>query len=359
MKQIVMLQALCNNEQGWARVMSRFGRVTLVQLVGFKLTEHIEVWEDGQCVSCTPPKPSHFFTFLDEALFGLPMSLNALKRCWPVVRNQQTDLIIANANPMALTALFLRTIGKTRKVVCLVSDYFPPRGTLAVRVYRRIVAYFTTWLCRWSDEVWAVSPRIPTNKANPRTFIVPLCINDGGLLPGSREEIVYIGIPSPDHALDILFDICRRHGIRLNLIGESAYLQTIRHLAPPGTIFHGMISDPDKIKAISARCFCGYAVYRKTGPNNYSYFGIPSKMLNYFANGTPVITTDTADFTQKISESGIGLVVKPEPEEIERAVLDIKARFADYYNAISRFRETWNAGVEKFHSERLKALLEN
>ena len=34
MKQIVMLAAKFANEQEWARVMSRFGRVTLVQLEG-------------------------------------------------------------------------------------------------------------------------------------------------------------------------------------------------------------------------------------------------------------------------------------------------------------------------------------
>jgi len=357
MKRIVMLQALCNNERGWARVMSRFGRVALVQLEGFKFTEHVEIWENGQCVSSTLPRPSHFFKYFDEALFGLPMSLNALKRCWPVVKNKRTDLIIASANAMALAALFLRAIGKTQKVVCLVSDFFPPQGTLAVRIYRRLVAQYTTWLCKWSDEVWAVSPRIPTNKANPCTFVVPLCINDEGFVPGLREEIIYIGIPTPDHALEILFDVCRKHGIRLNIIGESAYLQTIRHLAPPGAVFHGMISDPARIKAVSARCFCGYAVYRKTGPNNYSYFGIPTKMLNYIANNTPVITTDTAHFSQNIEKFGIGHVVEPQPEAIEKAVLDLQTRHAEFTATISRFRETWNAGVEKFHRERLEILL--
>ena len=44
-------------------------------------------------------------------------------------------------------------------------------------------------------------------------------------------------------------------------------------------------------------------------------------------------------------------------EEIEKAVLDIRARFPIYYEAINKFRATWNAGVEKFHDERIGALL--
>ena len=44
-------------------------------------------------------------------------------------------------------------------------------------------------------------------------------------------------------------------------------------------------------------------------------------------------------------------------EQIEQAVLDLKARFQTYYEAINRFRKSWNAGVEKFHRERLTVLL--
>ena len=352
-----MLEAMCWNEKRWAQVMSRFGRVKLVQLEGFKFTEHVETWEDGQCTDSTTPKPSHFFKHFDEALFGLPMSLNALKRCWPTVKNQQTDVIIASANAMALAALFLRAIGKTRKVVCLVGDYFPPHGTLAVRVYRRIFGYMADWLARCSDEVWSISPRIPLASANSRNFIVPIWIDDAGCPRLTREEIGYIGMPSPDHALEILFEICRKHGFRLNIIGDSPYLQAIKSSAPPGTVFHGLISDQTKISGILSRCFCGYAVYRNTSPQNYSYYGFPSKTLSYLANNTPVVTTNTAHFMQDIDQFGIGRVVDPQPEQIEKAILDLKAGALDFYDAINRFRKTWNADVEKFHRERLAVLL--
>ncbi len=117
------------------------------------------------------------------------------------------------------------------------------------------------------------------------------------------------------------------------------------------------MTDYTKIDQILSRCFCGYAVYRNTGPHNYSYYGFPSKTLRFFASDVPVITTDTTHFMQDISKFGIGRVVEPVPEQIEKAVLDLKARFAVYYEAINRFRETWNAEVEKFHRERLTTLL--
>jgi glycosyltransferase involved in cell wall biosynthesis len=176
-------------------------------------------------------------------------------------------------------------------------------------------------------------------------------------LPGQREEICYIGFPSPDHALDVLFDICKRHQFCLNIIGDSAYLQSVKHLAPPHTVFHGMLNDPAKINGVLSRCFCGYAVYRDTSPQSYSYFGIPSKTFYYFASNTPVVTTNTAHFTQNIERYGVGRVVNPTPEEIEKAILQIKSDYETYSQAIDRFRSGWNADVEAFHRERLTALL--
>jgi glycosyltransferase involved in cell wall biosynthesis len=361
MKQIVMLAATFANERGWAKVMSQFGRVTLVQLEGSYFKEHIEIWEGRQCVHSGAERQSvrfrRLFRFLDSMLFGLPLSLTTLKHCWPVVKGQSTDVIIANANSMALTALLLRTIGKTRKVVCLVGDYFPPKGKFPVRVYRHISGFLTRWLVKHADEVWSLSPRIPTIKANPRHFMVPLYIESVHAAANSRTEIGYIGHPSPDHALDILFAICRKHQLRLNVIGHSPYLQSIKQFAPPDTVFYGEMTDYAKINQIFSRCFCGYAVYRNTGPHNYSYYGFPSKTLRFFASDVPVITTDTTHFMQDISKYGIGQVVEPVPEQIEKAVLDLKARFSIYYEAINRFRETWNAEVEKFHRERLTVLL--
>ena len=43
-------------------------------------------------------------------------------------------------------------------------------------------------------------------------------------------------------------------------------------------------------------------------------------------------------------------------KEIEKAVLQLKEQFSAYYEAINRFRETWNAGAEQFHRERFEAL---
>jgi hypothetical protein len=53
----------------------------------------------------------------------------------------------------------------------------------------------------------------------------------------------------------------------------------------------------------------------------------------------------------------VGRVVEPLPEEIEKAILQIKSDYEAYSQAIDHFRSEWNADVEAFHRERLTALL--
>jgi glycosyltransferase involved in cell wall biosynthesis len=355
MKQIVMLVGIGNNDRGSARLASDFGRAVLVQdgPIG-----HIEIWEKRHRTYNGPEIQIKEPRLLGELTFGMPGVVRNIRSYQMIMKGQACDLIISSAYAQTFAALLLRLFGKTRKVVCIVSDYLPPKGRLAVRIHRRITGFFTRLAARFSDEAWAVSPRIPTAKVNPRNFVLPLLIDDNRAPATGREEIGYIGFPSPDHAIDVLFEICRKHGFKLNVFGDSQYLQSIKHLAPPNAVFHGITNDNVKIGSVLSRCFCGYAVYRDTSPQSYSHFGIPSKCLQFFASNVPVVTTNTAHFTQNIAQHAVGCVVEPKPEQIEKAVLDLRARYAAYHEAINRFRETWNASVEQFHRERIKALLD-
>jgi glycosyltransferase involved in cell wall biosynthesis len=354
MKQIVMLQGMGNNERGWARLVSKFGRVTLIQQ---GLIQHVETWESDRCIFNGPESSVISTRKIDEYTFSALTFLRSLARFREQLGNEKVDVVIASNYSLGLVALWLRWRRKTGRVCVLFTDYLPQRGSFAVRLHRRITSALNRYVARHADEVWSVSPRIPTMQENPKNFVVPICLDDNQVSAGQRTEIGYIGFPSPDHALDILFAICKKHNIRLNIVGHSSYLDTIKHLAPADTVFHGTLNDNVKIKDILSRCFCGYAVYRNTGPQSYSFYGIPSKTFYYFASNTPVVTTNTADFTPRIEEFGVGRVVEPAPEEIEKAILQLKNNYETYSHAIDRFRSEWNHGAETFHRERMSVLL--
>jgi glycosyltransferase involved in cell wall biosynthesis len=353
MKQIVMLQGMGNNERGWARLVSKFGRVTLIQL---GMIQHMEVWENEVRVFNGPETSVMSSRKFDEMTLSSLTFVRSIVQCLKLAKGGKIDVLIAANYSCGLAALILRRVGRARKIVVTLSDFLPLRGSLAVRLHRRITAVLTRFVTRHADEVWTVSPRISKALAIPKSFDLPICLDDNRVPVAAREEIGYIGFPSPDHALEILFEIAHRHNLRLNIIGQSSYLESIKHLAPLATVFHGTINDNLKINEILARCFCGYAVYRNTGPQSYSYYGIPSKAFYYFASNTPVVTTNTAHFTPLIGERGLGCVVEPAPEEIERAILKIKAEFPKFYGAIGNFRVTWNEDAEKFHRERFTEL---
>ncbi|HEV2694092.1 MAG TPA: hypothetical protein VG347_14445 [Verrucomicrobiae bacterium] len=350
---IVLLQGTGLNERGWARYVSRFGHVVLIQRT---FVEHVEIWEDGKLIDDGPTVPVKVNRTLAEMTFWI-QNVFLIRRYWKYFTPQKVDVMLTPAYSGVLIALVLRRLGRVRKIVCTIVDYMPPVGSSHVRMHRRITSWLSRWAAKHSDEVWTISPRIPTGDTNPRTYVMQFPVENYHVPPGVRTEIGYIGFPSPDHALELLFEVCKRQKLRLNVIGDSPYLQSIKHLAPPDAVFHGITSDLTKINAVLARCFCGYAIYRNIGPENYSYYGFPSKAINWFANNTPVVTTQTSHFTQQIETLGIGRVVEPKLEQIEQAVLDLKANAPAYYDAINRFRDKWNGEFEAFQSERLSALL--
>lgn len=357
MKNIIMVLGIGINERGWASVMSKNGRVTLIQLGNF---EHIEIWENGTRSYCGPEtKLSYWFVKLNQALLGFPILFLTLRLLLRYSRNARVDVFLAGLQGSNFAAMLLQKFGRVGKIIFFFSDYLPPRGPFLLRLHRRLANGMAQLSAKWSDEAWAISPRIHTAQVNPNNFVVPIAINYFPVPAGAREEIGYIGYPSHDHALDILFEICKRHNFRLNIIGDSPYLQSIKHLAPPQTTFHGLLNNEVHIGKILAKCFCGYAIYRDLSPNSYSYYGFPSKTLYCFASNVPVVITSVAAFNENFEKRGVGYVVPPEPEAIEAAIIDLKKNYANYSSAIDRFRVEWNAEVEAFHRERISALLKS
>lgn len=354
MKHIVLVLGTGLNERGWARDFSKYAKVTLIQM---GLTDHVETWENLKQTFCGGEVKTPRLRRLDDMLFG---TISFLRTTWlvsKVSRQGRIDLLITSIYSAGMSAQLLRQLGKIRKTTFFLTDYLPPIGTWYVRFHRRVTNQIVRLAAKWSNEAWAQSPRLKAAETNKNNFVVPMYIGRRPGLDRKREEIAYLGFPSQDHALDVLFDICRKNSFRLNIIGDSPYLQSIKHLAPPETQFHGIQNDENIIGEILSRCFCGYAIYRNTSPTSYSYYGFPTKTLYYFASNVPTVITNVAYFNETFEKQGIGHVVEPIPADIEKAVLDIRNNYDKFSQAIDRFRTEWNVQVEQFHRQRLEALL--
>ncbi len=353
MADILLLQGMGNNERGWARLLSAYGRTTLVQV---SVLDHAEVWEDGRRVTSGPETDRAADRRRNDLEFGRPARIRAEAMVREFAGDRVQDLVIAANHDLGRLALRMRRQGRTLRAVLFLTDHFPPRGPPTVVLHRLAVAALTRQAARRADEVWAISPRIPAGRRHPRRFTVPLPIDDFGLPPSPRDRVAYIGFPSPDHGLDMLFRICGRRGWPVDVVGDSPYLATIRDAAPPGTVFHGVRNDPAEIAAILGRAFCGYAVYRTSGPRSYSHFGFPSKSLYFLAADVPVVITDAGHFNRRLAEAGVGRMVSPDEPAVEAAMADIRERPAAYQEAAAAFRRRQNAAAEAFHHDRLAAL---
>jgi glycosyltransferase involved in cell wall biosynthesis len=349
-----MLQTMANNDRGWAKLVSAYGRVVLVQQGTF---ERVEIWESGIQTYDGPTLDRRPYYLLDELSLNFISMLRVMAYTFKFTKNRKIDLVIASNHNCGLAGLILKAFGKARKTVTFMTDFLPIRGAMHVRIHRLIKSWITEFVANHSDELWLVSPRIPVGHQQPLRFTVPIVLNDNQCLVQERLAVGYIGNPSPDHGLEILFEICHKHGIPLHVIGDSPYLNSIKHLAPQSTVFHGVMTDQLAIGRIISKCFCGYAIYRNTSSNSYSYYGFPSKTLPYLANNVPVVTTRTSYFSDIIGKQGIGLLVQPEMDQIEDAILTLKQSDPIISaKAINDFRSNWNAEVVRFHHQRFRAL---
>ncbi|HEX7654345.1 MAG TPA: hypothetical protein VF607_12620, partial [Verrucomicrobiae bacterium] len=335
-------------------VMSRFGRLRLLQL---GMVYHEEIWENGQRIYNGPERKTTLrYRQIDDMLLGLLSFIDTFRFIRKVDAEEKINLIFTGLYCSGFAAWIAQKLGYTQKTISFLADFLPPRGPWHIRLHRRVSGWLTGLAARLADESWALSPRIHTARWNPNNHVVPIHVNYFPTTPHNRLSIGYIGYPSADHGLEILFEIAKKHDFPLQIIGQSPYLDRIRSQAPRNTTFHGMINDEAMIGDILANCFCSYAIYRDISPNSYSYFGFPSKTLYSFASNVPIVITNVAHFNEKFEHFGVGKVVAPENVAIEEAILDIKQNYSRYSAAIDQFRLNWNRHVEQFHHERFSSL---
>jgi glycosyltransferase involved in cell wall biosynthesis len=313
-----------------------------------------EIWESGKLISSSVPKPTRVtwynFPFLYAYTWGRLMRIG---RCYGKV-----DLTVGASMPFGNIALRLRDVGRSRRAVLLLQDHFPVKGSVLQRLWRQYHAAFSRITARRANEVWMVSSRIPTaGVPADRRHVIPLYVDDNGTTPEGRTDIAYVGHPIEDHCLPLLFDVCRKHGIRLHFVGQGPYLSSIKHLAPSDTIFYGFVGDPEKLQSILSHCFCGYAMFRSGGPENYIWYGVPSKIFLYLANNVPTVSTDITEFSGNITTHSLGKLVEPTADQVESAILHIRDHYRDHYDSISNVRAQWNRQVEAFLNERLDSLI--
>ncbi|RME23826.1 MAG: glycosyltransferase [Deltaproteobacteria bacterium] len=174
-----------------------------------------------------------------------------------------------------------------------------------------LVVCVSTWLRRWLVEDLGCRRvvRIP-NGVTPRRGNRELGRARLGLDP-DEPVIGFVGSMKPWHGVGRLGAVARRVGARLVLIGEQRpperFLQPGEHL-PENVLWTGHLASQGLADAVAA-LDVGLVPYREDAPPWFC----PLKVLDYRAQGTPVVGTDVGD-TAALTGTG-GTIVPPDDDD--------------------------------------------
>ncbi|MDP2874160.1 MAG: glycosyltransferase [bacterium] len=266
--------------------------------------------------------------------------LEALLTAWWVLKQKGKFDVFFGADCLnALAGIWLRWLGKTKKVIFYTIDFSPERFSqpLLNKIYHQIEKFCV----KHADEVWDVSPRVAEGR---KKFL--------GLEYATKCRVVPIGIwfdkvkrrPFSEikkHQLLFLGHLLEKQGAQLVLaampeiikeipdfhfliIGGGPYEEELKKIAAnlqlnDHVTFTGWVKEREKLDVLVPESACAIAPYDPTKAG-YTYFADPTKIKDYLSAGLPVMLTDVAHNARELEKEGCGIVIGYNQEDIARAV---------------------------------------
>ena len=264
---------------------------------------------------------------------------------WVLTKSGTHDLFIGVDNLNCSAGLFLKKIGKVKKVVFYTMDFVPLRfeNRLLNCIYHEIEA-----ICvKKADEVWNVSPRMAKGrekylgipeKKYPQRF-VPVGIWNDRIKKRpfeqiEKNQILFVGHLSTEkqgvqivlEALTLVKQEIKE--IKFLIVGGGLYGDFLKNRVKEldldkNVVFTGWIKDREKLDQMISESAIAVATYKpeKKILRNFTYFADPYKLKDYLGAGLPVVLTDISYNAKEIAEKECGIIVKYEVNEIARAII--------------------------------------
>lgn len=372
--QVLYVAGYGNNEESLFDVLADDFEPSLCRATGNKYV--FSKMDEGKRVNHDIPisRAPYMIRLFRAGKFALEGSLRRLRI--PV------DIVMAEAPFVCRWALRYRALGLARKVIYMESDWLPeddPALPFHRRLFRKYIHQALDISCAAkADMTWNISERIIRARERRAPFLEgrPTIVKYSPVfkpvkprIGGREQRIIYVGLPRKGHHLDMLFNVVARINtsssadLHIDIVGDSPLVKELAVLASNLGIsskitWHGALYDEAAIESVVQRCILGYAIYGNLSDKHYSYYGIPSKVIQYFSYGLPALTTDIAEFCATIRDNGLGYVVNANEDEVERAIRDAIQNHGLFAKNIAGFVERHNRQTTEEFRTRLASLLE-
>lgn len=276
-----------------------------------------------------------------HAVFKIRDYLSVIEAGWHYRKSY--DIFIGLESINALAGVFLRKIGKVKKVAYYCSDFSPNR------FQSKIVNNFYLWLDRQAamraDFIWDVSPamqpaRIATGldvKQSAPVIDIPNALFPEQInsLPHTKRDkysVVFVGTigleNGPDLAIEAFKNVVKKYpNAVLHIIGgggkgfEDEYLKKLakKNKIDKNVIFHGFISDVKKISDMIKHYQIAIAPYKNIS-GSIRLYGDATKIRLYLAAGLPIITTHVPPLGKIAEKKGAAMVTNDTAKDLGEAI---------------------------------------
>lgn len=275
--------------------------------------------------------PFHYFFYLLQALWYLRRR-----------SNDKSYRVLMGVNYYCtFCGLLLKKLGAIDAVIYRVMDFFPLPPSGPYRFFNWLFYKFDRFCLTHSDEVWFTTEGHIIGREkygyfdrNERRYrLIPLGVNaseyvDLPLSIKGKHSLVYCGVVSSYHMLDVLFDLVDRlrynfSDIRLNIIGDGPDLPRYKALCnalmlSDRVIFHGFLEEGEKFRRIMCDNALGIAFYRDE--ENFMKYTEPAKVKYYLNFGVPALVSKVPRIAVELETQGVAIAVSNDIEIIVKQV---------------------------------------
>jgi len=255
----------------------------------------------------------------------------------------KVDTFIGIDNLNAISGIFLKKIGKVRKVIYYVIDYTPHR--FENPFLNKIYHFIEKLAAGHSDYIWNISSRIQKihtkqGISNEKNLVVPVGVFPKRFpkIPESninKNKIVILSHLTKDKGIQLAIEavseiVKKQPTLELHIIGSGPFEKKLKAQCsnlPAGKAglkvqknvkFLGYM-EPKKFIPYMSKCGVALSPYLDN-PHSITYYCDPTKVKEYLAAGLPVITTNVPWIASEIKKGPMGIVINYNKKELINAI---------------------------------------